>query len=250
MAKSLSKHKKVGNSSVLDMTVNDPVTQLVTQRIVEAGARYWAGDNVSEYIKDGEQEKLIDELAAKFESVLDSLLIDRKNDPNSMETGQRMAKMYYTELFEGRYTPKPKVTAFPNSNPQDRYAGLLITRAEVKSMCSHHHQPVTGTCWIGLLPTTHVIGLSKYARIAQWHARRGTLQEELTKRIADAIMEETKTEDVGIIISAVHGCCTNRGVMAHDSTTVTSVLHGQFYNPSVKEEFHRLVANYKVMASL
>jgi GTP cyclohydrolase I len=149
--------------------------------------------------------------------------------------------MYLNELFEGRYKKEPDVTSFPNDDVATRYAGMLITKAEIKSMCSHHHQPVTGTVWIGLLPSTRVIGLSKYARLAQWYARRGQLQEELTKQIADGIMKHTGSKDVGVVIAASHGCCENRGVMAKDSTTWTSILEGQFYNPSVKQEFLGLI---------
>lgn len=215
------------------------VSDIIRQRIEESGARYWAGDNISEFIEDGEREELIEELAEKFEGVLDSLLIDRKNDPNSMDTAHRLAKMYIKEIMSGRYDPAPKVTAFPNDNPRDRYAGLINVRAEILSMCSHHHQPVKGVCYIGLLPSTRVIGLSKYARIAQWCARRGTLQEELCRQIAEKIMEHTGTEDVAVYIQATHGCMENRGVQAHSSLTQTTVLHGQFYNPSVKDEWTR-----------
>jgi GTP cyclohydrolase I len=158
-----------------------------------------------------------------------------------MDTGRRMSKMYINELFEGRYTPEPDVTAFPNDDVATRYAGMLITKAEIKSICSHHHQVVSGVAYIGLLPSTKVIGLSKYARLAQWYARRGTLQEELTKQIADGIMHHTGSKDVGVVVIAQHGCCTNRGIMASDSSTWTSIMEGQFYNPSVKQEFLGLI---------
>lgn len=228
----------------------DPVTQRILEKLRADGKRFWAGDNISEYVSDEDRDALIDEATVKLESVLDSFLIDRQNDPNSKDTGRRIAKMYINELFSGRYEQKPPVTAFPNIEDEDRYDGILITKAEIKSVCSHHHQPVTGVCWIGLIPSTHVIGLSKYARLAQWHARRGTLQEELTRRISDEIKADTKSKDVAVIISATHGCCSNRGIMAHDSTTITSVLSGQFFNPSVKEEFHRLITNYKVLSTI
>lgn len=214
-----------------------PVSAQIRDRLNQAGKRFWAGDNISEFISDEERKALIDEATKAFENVLDALVIDRHNDPNSMDTGRRMAKMYINELMEGRYSPEPDVTAFPNTEAETRFAGMLVATAEIKSMCSHHHQTVTGKCWIGLLPSTKVIGLSKYARLAQWYGRRGTLQEELTKQIADAIMKHTETKDVAVVISAQHGCCTNRGIMAHDSTTWTSILEGQFYNPSVKSEF-------------
>lgn len=213
------------------------VSKNIIDRMRKDGKRFWASDNVSDYINDDDRIALIDELAEKFEGVLDGLLIDRVNDPNSQGTARRMAKMYINEIMSGRYTEQPKVTAFPNDDPVDRYRGILTVRAEIKSMCSHHHQPVRGVCIIGLLPSTRVIGLSKYARLAQWLAQRGTLQEELTKQIADSIVYHTGTEDVGVYIQATHGCMENRGVCAHSSLTQTTVVHGQFYNPSVKNEW-------------
>lgn len=217
-------------------------SQAIRQQLETDGIRYFACDNISEYINDNLRQQLIDEAAEKFQGVLEALVIDTKNDPNSHDTARRMAKMYINELFEGRYTPEPDVTAFPNHDIQTRYSGMLITRADIKSMCSHHHQPVNGSVWIGLLPSTKVIGLSKYARLAQWYARRGQLQEEMTKQIAEAIIEHTGSKDVGVVITASHGCCENRGVMLKDSTTWTSILEGQFYNPSVKQEFYSLIS--------
>lgn len=209
----------------------------IKQRIEDAGGRYWAGDNISEYIKEGELAEVIDELAAKFEDVLDSLVIDRKNDPNSMDTGRRLAKMYVKELMSGRYFPMPDATAFPN-HTDERYDGMLVVRSELKSMCSHHHQPVTGVAYIGIIAADTLIGLSKYTRIAQWCARRGTLQEELAMVIAKEIMSATGSGDVGVYIQAEHGCCTNRGIMAHSSLTQTTVLKGAFKDDlGTKKEF-------------
>lgn len=208
----------------------------IRTRLEEAGIRYWAGDNISEVLQKGDKEELIDELAEKFEAVLDSLIIDRRTDPNSMDTGRRLAKMYFNEIMVGRYDPAPKATAFPNDG-EDRYEGMLVVRSELKSVCSHHHQPVTGTAYIGIIPNGKVIGLSKYTRIAQWCARRGTLQEELCNDIAREIRKATNASDVGVYIQATHGCCENRGISAHSSLTQTTVLHGRFHDADVKKEF-------------
>jgi GTP cyclohydrolase IA len=213
------------------------VSDTIRKRLQQAQARYWAGDNISEFINEGELDLLIDEATAAFEDVLGSLVID-SNDPNSANTPRRLAKMYINELMEGRYHPRPRVASFPNDNDADRYTGMLVVRAELKSMCSHHHQPVRGTAYIGIIPGVKVIGLSKYARIAQWCARRGTLQEELTRNIADEIMTATGSEDVGVYIQGTHGCMENRGVCAHSSLTQTCVLRGQFYSASIKQEFY------------
>ena len=205
-------------------------------RLEDAGHRYWAGDNISAFLQEGDKEAIIDEATEKFEGVLDSLLIDRHNDPNSMDTGRRLAKMYINEIMAGRYDPAPKATAFPNSGP-DRYDGMLVVRSELKSMCSHHHQPVTGVAYIGIIPGEKVIGLSKYTRIAQWCARRGTLQEELCNDIVREIQKATDSDNVAVYIQATHGCCENRGIGAHSSLTQTTVLKGEFHNSDVKKEF-------------
>ena len=213
------------------------ISKIIAQRLQENGARYWAGDNISQYINEDEYSLLIDELTGKFEDVLDSLVIDRHNDPNSMDTGHRLAKMYVGEIMAGRYDPAPKATAFPNDT-EDKYDGMLVVRSELKSMCSHHHQPVAGVAYIGILAANKLIGLSKYTRIAQWCARRGTLQEELNNVIADEIQAATGTENLGVYVQATHGCCENRGIMAHSSLTQTTVLRGAFRDdPSTKKEF-------------
>jgi GTP cyclohydrolase I len=209
----------------------------IRARMKREGKRFWAGDNISEYLWEGDIEKLIDEATPAFEQVLDSLLIDRENDPNSKGTARRLAKMYFNEIMAGRYEPEPDATAFPNDSA-DRYEGMLVVRSELRSMCSHHHQPVSGVAYIGIIAAQKLIGLSKYTRIAQWCARRGTLQEELCNDIAREIMKATDATDVGVYIQAVHGCCENRGIMAHSSLTQTTVLKGAFNtDQSTKKEF-------------
>lgn len=199
--------------------------------------RFWAGDNISEYLHEGDKERLIDEATEAFELVLDRLLIDRETDPNSKGTARRLAKMYFNEIMAGRYDPLPDATSFPNEG-EDAYKGMLVVRSELRSMCSHHHQPVVGVAYIGIIPNGKVIGLSKYTRIAQWCARRGTLQEQLANDIANEIQRATNAKDVGVYIQATHGCCENRGIMAHSSLTQTTVLKGAFNDDqSTKKEF-------------
>jgi GTP cyclohydrolase I len=199
--------------------------------------RFWAGDNISEYVSEADKEQLISDAAEAFETVLDRLLIDRENDPNSKGTARRLAKMYFNEVMAGRYETAPNATAFPNDG-EDRYEGMLVVRSELRSMCSHHHQPVTGVAYIGIIAAEKLIGLSKYTRIAQWCARRGTLQEELCNDIAREIQKATGATDLGVYIQATHGCCENRGIMAHSSLTQTTVLKGAFKDDmGTKKEF-------------
>jgi len=247
------KFKQDKIEEVIDMTdKNEPVTfaniddkgyeegylaDVIRAKMKRDNKRFWAGDNISEYLWVGDKEKLIDEAALAFETVLDRLLIDRENDPNSKGTAKRLAKMYFNEVMAGRYEPAPDATAFPNDSA-DRYEGMLVVRSELRSMCSHHHQPVSGVAYIGILAAEKLIGLSKYTRIAQWCARRGTLQEELAIDIAKEIMKATEANDVGVYVQAVHGCCENRGIMAHSSLTQTTVLKGAFKDDQgTKKEF-------------
>lgn len=201
------------------------------------GKRFWAGDNISEYISPSDKEHLINEATTAFEQVLDTLLIDRETDPNSKGTARRLAKMYFNEIMSGRYDSSPDCTSFPNDS-EERYEGMLVVRSELRSVCSHHHQPVTGVAYIGIIAAQKLIGLSKYSRIAQWCSRRGTLQEELANDIAKEIGRATGAQDLGVYIQAQHGCCENRGIMAHSSLTQTTVLKGAFKNdPGTKKEF-------------
>ena len=209
----------------------------IRNKMKAEGKRFWAGDNISDYVAESDIEPLITEAAQAFETVLDRLLIDRENDPNSKGTARRLAKMYFNEIMAGRYEPAPDATAFPNDST-DRYEGMLVVRSELRSMCSHHHQPVSGVAYIGIIAANKLIGLSKYTRIAQWCARRGTLQEELCNDIAREIMKATDSKDVAVYVQAIHGCCENRGIMAHSSLTQTTVLKGAFKDDgNTKKEF-------------
>lgn len=225
------------------------ISDEIKDRIAMKGSRFHCNDNISEFIKsDDERHQLILEVADKFQEVLKSLIIDVDSDPNSRGTAERLAKMYINEVMSGRYYPAPSVAAFPNdgSHGTAPYTGMLVVRAELKSMCSHHHQPVTGTAYIGIIPTLKVIGLSKYIRLAQHCARRGTLQEELCGDIANAIMKATGSNSVAVYIEADHGCCTNRGIMAHSAMTQTTVIHGEFHDMGVKNEFFSNIKLQKI----
>ena len=213
------------------------ISQKIKERVLSAGARAWANDNISDYMEEGEKQQLIEEAMPAFENVLQSLVIDTETDPNSMDTARRMAKMYINEIMSGRYDPMPNPSAFPNYI-EGGYEGMLVVRSELTSLCSHHHQTVKGVAYIGIIAGPKLLGLSKYSRIAQWVARRGTLQEELNVMIANKIQEITGTDHVGVYVQATHGCCENRGIKAHSSLTQTTVLRGAFKDePDVRKEF-------------
>ena len=213
------------------------ISERIRERIYAANDRFWASDNISAHILPAEKIELINELTVKFEAVLDSLVIDQATDPSSQGTPRRLARLYVEEIMSGRYEPSPHSTSFPNDSV-DRYDGMLVVRSELHSLCSHHHQPVVGVAYIGIVAGKKLIGLSKYSRIAQWCARRGTLQEELCNEIANQITKATGSENIGVYIEAEHGCVTNRGIMAHNSTTQTTVLKGIFkLDAGTKKEF-------------
>lgn len=213
------------------------ISQTIRERIAADGGRAWANDNISDYLEEGDKQKLIDEAMPAFENVLQSLVIDTETDPNSKDTARRMAKMYINEIMSGRYNPMPNPSAFPNYI-EGGYEGMLVVRSELTSLCSHHHQTVKGVAYIGIIAGPKLLGLSKYTRIAQWCARRGTLQEELNVMIADAIQKETGSEHIGVYVQATHGCCENRGIMATSSLTQTTVLRGAFKDEAdVRKEF-------------
>ncbi len=213
------------------------IRETILKRLQENKARYWANDNISKYIDPEEKKQLIEEAIPAFENVLQSLLIDTKTDPNSQDTARRMAKMYINEIMSGRYDPMPNPSAFPNYI-ENGYEGMLVVRSELKSVCSHHHQPVAGVAYIGIIAGPKLLGLSKYTRIAQWCAMRGTLQEELNVMIANEIQRQTGSKDVGVYVQATHGCCENRGIKAKSSLTQTTVLRGDFLKiEATKKEF-------------
>ncbi len=220
----------------------------IKQRLIEADAKYWASDNIADYMDEGDSEKLIEELVPEFENVLDGLIIDRHNDPNSQGTARRLAKMYIYELMSGRYQPRPTVTSFPNEG-SERFEGMLVVRAEITSMCSHHHQTIRGLVHIGYVVDEdgRVIGLSKLNRIVELFARRGAIQEQLTSAIhnaVDTICENNK----GVIVTVVatHNCVSCRGVKHNGASMVTTKASGVFMeneNLARKEFFDSLKIN-------
>ena len=129
------------------------ISQTIRERIAADGGRAWANDNISDYLEEGDKQRLIDEAMPAFENVLQSLVIDTETDPNSKDTAKRMAKMYINEIMSGRYDPMPNPSAFPNYI-EGGYEGMLVVRSELTSLCSHHHQTVKGVAYICLLYTS------------------------------------------------------------------------------------------------
>lgn len=213
-------------------------------RIKDKKLRAWSNDNVAEIFQsEEEKQRWINELSVRFEGMMEGLLIDYKNDPNAHGTPKRLAKMWANEIGAGRYTPSPEITVFPNEEGPEQYKGMLVIRTELRSLCSHHHAAVRGSCYVATLPGKALYGLSKAQRIVSWKSSRPTLQEALTGEIADEIQKATQTKHVGIYIQCNHNCLEMRGVQVNNSLTQTTVLRGDFlHDPSVKSEFMQYIA--------
>ena len=219
-----------------------PVSIKIRQRLQAAGRRFHANDNIADCIQPGELERLLDEVAAQMQGVLDSLVIDTAHDHNSAATARRIAKMYVGEVFRGRYTAPPPVTDFPNGERLNEL--MIVGPITVRSACSHHFCPVMGRLWIGVMPnrSTNVIGLSKYARLAEWIMNRPQIQEEAVMQLADVIERETRPDGLAIVMEATHFCMAWRGVKDTDSKMLNSVMRGAFLNnATLRGEFLALI---------
>lgn len=219
-------------------------SQEIKQRLKEQGKDFRCNDNISEFLNAGDIDELVNEVTDSFQQVLDSLVIDTENDHNTQETARRVAKMFCTEVFAGRYQEKPRVTAFPNVTSYDQlYVTGPIT---IRSTCAHHFQNIHGKCYIGVFPGKNVIGLSKFNRLVDWLASRPTIQEELTVQIADLIEQETQADGIAVMVQAEHHCMTMRGVKEHESDMTTSIMRGCFRtDPALKQEFFAVVSRMK-----
>jgi GTP cyclohydrolase IA len=229
------------------MNLNDadegtPVSVKIRERLNAARKRFHANDNIAEFIEPGELESLLDEVESKMKQVLDSMVIDTVNDHNTGDTARRVAKMYLNEVFRGRYVKPPALTEFPNVGHLNEL--MIVGPITVRSACSHHFCPVIGQVWIGVMPNEHtnVIGLSKYARLAEWVMGRPQIQEEAVVQLADLIQEKTQPDGLAIVMEASHFCMSWRGVKDMDSKMINSVMRGVFLkDPNLRREFLALI---------
>ncbi len=230
------------NSS--DAAEGTPVSVKIRERLLAARKRFNANDNIAAFVEPGELALLLDEVEVKMQGVLDSLVIDTERDHNTGNTARRVAKMYLNEVFNGRYVKAPNITEFPNAEHLNEL--MIVGPITVRSACSHHFCPVIGKIWIGVMPNEHtnVIGLSKYARLAEWVMGRPQIQEEAVVQLADLIMEKTQPDGLAIVMEASHYCMAWRGVKDMDSKMITSVMRGVFLkDPNLRREFLALIPN-------
>ncbi|MCX7263437.1 MAG: GTP cyclohydrolase I [Burkholderiales bacterium] len=222
--------------------IGTPVSVKIRERILASRKRFNANDNIAEFIQPGELDLMLDEVAGKMQTVLDSMVIDTQNDHNTQDTARRVAKMYLKEVFKGRYVESPEVTEFPNAEHLNEL--MIVGPITVRSACSHHLCPVIGQIWIGVLPNEHtnVIGLSKYARLAEWIMGRPQIQEEAVVQLADLIQRKTQPDGLAIVMEASHFCMGWRGVKDMDSKMINSVMRGVFLkDANLRREFLALI---------
>lgn len=219
-----------------------PLSVIIRKRIQAQKARFHANDNISAFIKPGELEGLVEEVAAKMQAVLESLVIDTQSDHNTQDTSRRVAKMYVQEVFNGRYVEQPALTKFPNVSRLNEL--MIIGPITVRSACSHHLCPIMGRIWIGVLPSksSALIGLSKYSRLTEWVMCRPQIQEEAVVELADMLEKKIKPVGVAVVMDADHFCMQWRGVKDRDSKMINSVMRGAFLkDPNLRREFLALI---------
>ena len=223
-------------------TATGPVSERIRRRLQRQGRRFHANDNIADVIESGEVDELIDEVAVRMQGVLESLVIDTKSDHNTQETARRVAKMYVTEVFRGRYFAAPTVTEFPNAERLNEL--MIVGPVKVRSTCSHHFCPIIGRLWIGLMPNEHsnLIGLSKYVRLADWVMSRPQIQEEAITQIAEQLMTKVNPDGLALVMEADHYCMHWRGVKDDDAKMINSVMRGSFLKDhTLRREFLSLI---------
>ena len=223
-----------------------PVADRIRQRLVKAGRRFHANDNIAAFIEEGELDQLQSEVAEKLDGLLSALVIDTKSDHNTRDTARRVARMYLNEVFAGRYHAQPKVTEFPNVSHLNEL--MIVGPITVRSACSHHMCPIIGSIWVGVMPNEHsaLIGLSKYARLVEWVMTRPQIQEEAINQLAELLQDKMQPDGLAIVMEADHYCMQWRGVKDMESKMTNSVMRGSFLkNPDLRREFLSLLANRK-----
>jgi len=221
-----------------------PASERIRYRLVAAGCRHHANDNIAAFIEPGELEEVQAEVQAKLQEVLRALVIDTDSDHNTQDTAKRVAKMFVREVFAGRYKAAPEVTEFPNVERLNEL--MIVGPIKVRSACSHHLCPILGRVWIGLLPNEHsnLIGLSKYVRLTDWIMSRPQIQEEAVTMLANELQERVQPDGLGVVMEADHFCMHWRGVKDSESKMVNSVMRGAFLkDPNLRREFLSLLPN-------
>lgn len=220
----------------------EKTSELITRRLAQAGQRFHANDNISEFIREGELDALRSEVEQALQGVLRALVIDTRHDHNTADTARRVAKMFVNEVFRGRYEKAPVTTAFPNVSQLNEL--MVVGPITVRSACSHHLCPIMGKVWVGVMPNANsdLIGLSKYARLAEWVMNRPQIQEEAVVMLADELERRIRPDGLALVMEASHFCMHWRGVKDTDALMNNSVMRGSFLkDPALRSEFLSLI---------
>jgi GTP cyclohydrolase IA len=216
------------------------ISESIRERLKTNNASFNANDYIGNFIFQDEIELLQKEVELRTEALLRSLVIDIDNDHNTQETAKRLAKMYINEVFAGRYFPKPKITEFPNVKNLDEI--YILSPIMIRTTCSHHFVPIIGELSVGVIPSSKVIGISKFVRLAEWIFARGHIQEEAVIMLADEIEELIKPIGLAIIFKAEHFCMNWRGVKQSNTQMINSIMRGAFRTcGSARQEFFDLI---------
>ncbi len=227
-------------SSAADETA--PVSRRIRERLIKAGVRFHANDNIARYLEPGELEALREEVEQRMQQLLETLVIDTVSDHNTHDTAKRIARMYLHEVFRGRYVTEPGLTQFPNVEHLNEL--MIVGPIVIRSTCSHHLCPIFGRLWVGVMPNEHssLIGLSKYARLADWVMSRPQIQEEAVARLADLLQERVQPDGLAIVMEADHFCLHWRGIKDTESKMTNSVMRGSFLKDiNLRREFLSLI---------
>ena len=219
-----------------------PVSTRIKNRLRKSRQSFFANENIASAIEPGEMDELLEEVADKMKAVLESLVIDVDNDHNTQDSARRVAKMYLTEVFSGRYAAAPPVTEFPNASGLNEL--MIVGPVAVRSACSHHLCPIMGRIWIGVMPNqnSNLIGLSKYARLTDWIMSRPQIQEEAISQLAALLMDLVKPDGLAVVMEADHFCMHWRGVKDDKTKMLNSVMRGSFLKDhTLRAEFLSLL---------
>jgi len=240
----MSAVKLASVSTTPDAEIPDSVSQRIRERLTKAGVRFHANDNIARHLEPGELEQLRAEVEGRVQDLLESLVIDTAGDHNARDTAERVARMFVDEVFRGRYVPEPRLTQFPNVEHLNEL--MIVGPVIIRSTCSHHLCPIFGKLWIGVMPNEHsnLIGLSKYARLADWIMSRPQIQEEAVARLADLLQERVQPDGLALVMEADHFCLHWRGIKDTESKMTNSVMRGSFLKDvNLRREFLSLIGS-------
>lgn len=188
---------------------------------------------------DISDEQKIKIISRNFKEIMNTLGLDLTDD-SLKGTPARVAKMFVKEIFSGLDPKnKPAIALFDNKYMYDQM--LIEKNITLFSNCEHHFVPIIGKAHVAYISSGKVIGLSKLNRIVQYYSQRPQVQERLTMQIANELKSVLETDDVAVVIDAVHLCVSSRGMKDVNSSTITAEYGGKFKDKNTRAEFLSLL---------